>query len=216
MGKFQSKHGETRAAGGRAGGAGARHSLTLPLPRPPSGAPQPLQPSSGERALKVSGRRGRGLPPGGTPIPEPSRPWVRGRCRGVSGSAQVPPTPALTLRPESCAPGRADGVGAPGSGTPLGRSARGAHGASPSHLGSRVSSRRAAGDSFVVSAHPSGRKGTEEAERRGGLEHRARDKQVGVDGCVGETRTRRCQSCAHGWDGSRRHRPRWPAGCDAS
>lgn len=33
------------------------------------------------------------------------------------------------------------------------------------------------GDSFVVSAHPSGRKGTEEAERRGGLEHRARDKQ---------------------------------------
>lgn len=29
----------------------------------------------------------------------------------------------------------------------------------------------------MVSAHPSGRKGTEEAERRGGVEHRARDMQ---------------------------------------
>lgn len=34
----------------------------------------------------------------------------------------------------------------------------------------------------MVSAYSSGRKGTVEAERRGGVEHRARDKQVGVTG----------------------------------
>lgn len=202
---------------GRRGWAGARHSLTLPSPAPSfrraaaAAAFKRRESPEGERAA------GQGAATGRDPDPRALAPLGEGTVpRGLRERA-CPPNPGpdspagvLHARP------RGDGVGAPSGGAPLGRSALGAHGASPSHLGSRASSRRAAGDSFVVSAHPSGRKGTEEAERRGGLEHRARDKQVGVDGCVGETRTRRCQSCAHGWDGSRRHRPRWPAGCDAS
>lgn len=96
-----------------------------------------------------------------------------------------PPAPAPQLEP--CAPGRAElgnRVGAPAAGhledtAPAGLTA---HLLPSSVPGSRASSGGAAGDSFVVSAYSSGRKGTVEAERRGGVEHRARDKQVGVTG----------------------------------
>lgn len=83
-----------RAAGGR---APATHS-PFPLPRPPSGAPQPPQPSSGERALKVSGPGGAATRPG----PRARRAFCPGAlglgvwgglCRGIAGSAKAPTLP---------------------------------------------------------------------------------------------------------------------------
>lgn len=94
MGKFQSKHGEMRGGGQTGGRAGARRPLTVPSlsPRPPA-APQPLQPSSGERAPKVSARgggQGARLPPGLGPehrarraFCRRGRVWCGGRGRGT-------------------------------------------------------------------------------------------------------------------------------------
>lgn len=179
MGKFQSKHGEVRARAGGEGGdgggcGGLRHSLSLPSSPRPSAAPQLQQPASGERAPKVS----------------PGAARARGGPR--AGCAELQAWGAPCLAPSGGTRHRSAGEHGPGVlGTGwaprggLGRSApRGAYGLLPSPwvpCFPRVCG-RATGDSFVVSAYASGRKGAEETERRaggsGGVEHRARDKQV--------------------------------------
>lgn len=210
MGKFQSKHGEMRAGAAGRGRRGARggHSLSLPSsPRPPA-APQPLQPSSGERAPKVSARGGgRGAGPG-----------AQSAMRVLTWSARVGDTAAGPPGARR-SPRRRAGPARPGpSPSPQAARARGegwARGAAGTAKAQRPGLTRrlppslvpcfprvrprTAGDSFVVSAYTSGRKGMEEAERRGGgVEHSAWDKQVGVVGPVatGAGGERESTSCA--------------------
>eukprot|EP00070_Physeter_catodon_P042227 XP_028349121.1 protein naked cuticle homolog 2 [Physeter catodon] len=85
---------------------------------------------------------------------------VKGRARGraLRGSRRRPPPLPAGLAGVSCPPR-----------CPVSRAS--AHGAAGD------SAHGAAGDSVVVSAYPGGRSGTEEAERRGCVEHGTRDKQ---------------------------------------
>lgn len=177
-GNFSPSTVRSRPGGGREGAGGRRHSLSLPSSLCPPIVPQPLQPARGERVPKVS--------PG----------TARARGGPGAGCAELGAWGAPCLAPSGRtrlgSPG-AHGPGALGTGWALrgrlGRSApREAHGllSSPWVLRFPRVCGRAAGDSFVVSAYASGRKGAEETDRRAGsgVEHRARDKQVG-DGKVG-------------------------------
>lgn len=112
MGKFQSKHGETRAPGGRAGEAGAGHLLTLPSLAPSlwraaaAAAFKRRESPEGERA-------GWGGDPAGTPSREPEVrsalvPSGGGDVAAGSPRARRPPphpTPAPAPQLEPCAPG---------------------------------------------------------------------------------------------------------------
>lgn len=177
-GNFSPSTVRSRPGGGREGAGGRRHSLSLPSSLCPPTVPQPLQPAREERVPKVSPgtARARGGPGAGC---AELRAWGA-PCLAPSGRTRLG------------SPG-AHGPGALGTGWALrgrlGRSApREAHGflSSPWVLRFPRVCGRAAGDSFVVSAYASGRKGAEETDRRAGsvVEHRARDKQVG-DGKVG-------------------------------